>query len=52
VKILVKEFQPKGNYQTSWNGKNNGGSDVSSGIYLCQLNVNDKLTTKKLILAK
>jgi hypothetical protein len=52
VKTLLNKVQPKGNYQTSWNGKNNDGSDVSSGVYLCQLNVNDKLTSKKLILAK
>jgi flagellar hook assembly protein FlgD len=52
VKTLLNKFQPKGNYQTSWNGKNKNGSDVSSEIYLCQLNVNDKLKTKKLILAK
>jgi hypothetical protein len=52
VKTLVNEFQPKGNYQTSWNGKNSEGGDVTSGVYLCKLNVNDKVSTKKLILVK
>ena len=52
VKILVNEFQTRGNHTLTWNGKNNQGGGVSSGIYLCQLIVNDKVTTKKLILAK
>jgi photosystem II stability/assembly factor-like uncharacterized protein len=52
VRTLVNEFQTRGNYKIAWTGKNNGRSDVSSGIYLCQLNVNDNVTTKKLILAK
>jgi hypothetical protein len=52
VKTLFNKVQTKGNYQTSWKGRNNDRADVTSGIYLCQLNVNDKVTTKKLILAK
>jgi len=52
VKTLLNKVQPKGNYQISWNGKNNKGCDVSSGIYLYQLDVNGIAKTNKLTLIR
>ena len=37
VATLVDQPQPSGFYQVSWNGQDQFGSDVASGIYFCQL---------------
>ena len=49
---LVNKTQREGNHKVIWNGKNNEGGDVSSGIYLCKLEVNSISKTKKLILTR
>jgi hypothetical protein len=48
VITLVNKAQLGGNHKVIWNGKNNQGSDVSSGIYFYQLKVNEFMQTKKL----
>ena len=53
IRILVNEKQIVGRYNIIWDGKNNYGKPVSSGIYFYQLNVNNKsIQTKKLLLLK
>jgi hypothetical protein len=53
VKQLVegKELSP-GEYSVSWNGENEKGSSVPSGVYWYRLEVNDSSQTKKMILLK
>lgn len=50
--LVVEEEQSKGNYNVIWNGKNNQGGDVASGIYFYQLKVNEFIQTKKLTLIR
>jgi len=50
VITLVDEFQNLGNHRVVWNGKNNKGGDVASGIYFYQLKINELVQTKKLTL--
>ena len=56
VKTLVDEEQLPGYYQVLWDGRDNSGKGVSSGVYFYRLEVEGqglKLTkTKKLILLK
>ena len=52
VITLIKGEQSAGSYQVIWDGKNESGEEMSSGIYLCILKVNNWQTSKKLIFLK
>ena len=54
VATIVNEVQQAGNYRASWNGNDEFGKLLSSGIYLYHLNVgNGKFSeTKKMLLLK
>jgi hypothetical protein len=53
---LVKRFSPKiyypGNHQIIWDGKNNAGRDISSGIYYYQLSTAENQAMKKMVLIR
>ena len=52
VATLVEKEQKSGNYQVVWNGRNNNGKKVSSGIYYYQLRIGNFSQTKKMLIAK
>jgi parallel beta-helix repeat protein len=52
VKILVDEEKLRGNYNIIWDGKDNSGREVSSGIYFYQLKTKDYTDTKKMVLVR
>jgi len=52
VRELVNTNQSTGSYSISWDGKNNEGKEVASGIYFYQLRAGDYRETKKLVLMK
>ena len=53
IKTLVNETQNAGNYKVMWDGTNNSGSQVSSGVYIYLMRCGDKFTqAKKLLLIK
>jgi hypothetical protein len=52
VRELVNTRQSSGNYTITWDGKDNNGKEVSSGIYFCQLRAANFVETKKLALIK
>ncbi len=37
VRTLVNEFQNSGKYTLHWNGRDNSGKTVPSGLYLCRM---------------
>ena len=51
IKTLVNEFKPKGNYTIKWNGFNELGKRVTSGVYLYQMLAANFRSVKKMILA-
>lgn len=50
--LLDKESTSAGLHYVFWDGKNQRGKKVSSGIYFYQLNINESSETKKMILMK
>jgi serine protease len=52
VRTLVDEVNASGTYNVIWDGKNNQGIAVTSGIYFYQLRAGSHVETRKLILAR
>ena len=53
IKRLINEQLPIGNHSTVWNGKDDNGKQVSSGIYLYNLIVDKKVVARsKMLLIK
>lgn len=52
VRILVDEEKALGMYTIGWDGKNDSGEDVSSGIYFYQLKTNELSESKRMALIK
>lgn len=52
VRTLVSEHLCPGRRSVFWDGKNDWGKDVASGIYFCSVQVTDFTETKKLVLLK
>ncbi len=52
VKTLVDEEKLPGNYTVQWDGKNDSGNEVASGIYFYQLKADDFSQPKKMLLLK
>jgi len=52
VKTLVDEKQSAGYYSVSWNGKDEFGRDVASGLYFCNLKTNDFVQMRKMVLVR
>ncbi len=52
VKTLVNEYQPFGSHHIVWDGKNEQGKKVTSGVYFYRLKVNELSETKRMVLLK
>ncbi|MEG8946046.1 FlgD immunoglobulin-like domain containing protein [Rosettibacter firmus] len=52
VRKLVDEIKPAGKYQITWDGKDNSGNRVSSGVYFYKIIAGNFVQTKKMILIK
>lgn len=52
IKTLVDEDKSTGSYSIDWNGNNNGGDMISSGIYLIHIEGNGFKETKKICVIK
>ena len=52
VNTLVNQKQGVGNYSVDWNGKDNYGHSVSSGVYFYQIKAGDFVQTRKMMLMK
>ena len=49
IKLLVNEYKDIGNYIINWNGKNENGIPVSTGVYLYSIEAGEFRHTKKMI---
>ena len=52
VATLVNEFQGAGTKTVTWNGKNNSGSSVASGLYIYTLEAGSTVLSEKVLLMK
>ena len=52
VKTLVNESKPSGNYSVTWNGDNNLGKKITSGVYFYRMEAGSYVKTMKLMLLK
>ncbi len=52
VKTLVDEILPAGNHTIVWNGEDENGKSVSSGVYFYKMKAGQYTATKKIILMK
>ena len=52
VATLVRRHMPAGRSSVPWNGRNDGGSPVSTGVYFYRLRAGADAQTKKMILLK
>jgi hypothetical protein len=52
VCTLVRAVQGSGTYQVTWDGRDDAGAPLASGIYLLRLQVGEQGETRKLVLAK
>lgn len=52
VKSLVNEYQDAGNYTVTWNGDDEYGSSVASGVYFYRFNSGQYKDIKKMVLMK
>jgi FlgD Ig-like domain len=52
VKLLVNDQFPAGQHSIVWNGEDESGKPVASGVYYCQMQCGDFQAVKKMILLK
>ncbi|MCL2063849.1 MAG: leucine-rich repeat protein [Candidatus Cloacimonetes bacterium] len=52
VRTLVDNEMNQGSHTVVWNGKDNNGQQVSSGIYFYQMRIGDYLSIKRMVLMK
>lgn len=52
IKTLVDEYQAAGSHDIPWDGRNEAGNTVSSGVYFYKLLVNGSSQVKRMVLLK
>ena len=52
INNLINQVLIKGDHTITWDGKNSNGEEVSSGLYLCRLRIEDQIISKKLMMMK
>ena len=52
VRTLIDEYQSSGKYSVPWNGKEDSGNPVPSGVYFYTISVDGYFETNKMILIK
>ena len=52
IKSLINNYYEPGVYSVMWDGLNNSGTNVASGIYFCKFTTGSFVETKKMILLR
>jgi hypothetical protein len=52
IKTLVQNNHPSGVYRVHWDGKDQNGNVIGSGVYLYQLKIGNETLTRKMIMIK
>jgi flagellar hook assembly protein FlgD len=52
VRTIVDEHQTEGYYERVWDGRNEDGSVVGTGVYLCRLTAGSFASVSKVLMVK
>jgi len=52
VRTLVDEMKEPGHYSVTWDGRDNLGNHVASGVYFYRLEVGEFVATRKMALVR
>ena len=52
VRVLIDQEMAAGRHDIKWEGNNNAGSGVASGIYIYRLKYNNEVLNKKMLLLR
>lgn len=52
IRRLINNFQPAGAHEISWDGRDQAGEFVPSGIYYCQLRAGSEVRSRKMSLIR
>ena len=52
IRVLIETSRPAGNHQVVWDGIDNGGTAVSSGVYFYRMKARDYDRSMKMILLR
>jgi hypothetical protein len=52
VRTLVSEYHTAGEYEASWDGRDDGGRRLASGVYLIKFRGSDFVETQRVALVK
>jgi len=52
VRVLVNEHQNAGHKSVTWDGKDDQGREMTSGVYFCRIQAGDFVQSKKMVLMK
>jgi len=52
VRILVDGLRPAATYTEEWNGRDDDGNEVASGVYFCRLTAGARALTTKMVLLR
>jgi hypothetical protein len=52
VKTLINGLEPAGETLITWNGENDNGTKVASGVYFCRLKAGKETISKKMVLLR
>ena len=52
IKTLISEHLSAGRYSYSWDGKNDSGADICSGVYIYRIQVDQNVEYKKMLLLR
>ena len=52
MRTLVDQVHESGSYNVIWDGKNDAGRQVASGVYMYRMQAGDFVKTRKMVLLK
>jgi hypothetical protein len=52
VRRILDAYRPEGSHYVTWNGRDDSGRELASGVYFCRMTAPNTVLTKKMLLIK